>query len=72
MADAFAHIDILDQRESLRGPFTGALTLHLAVIVGALAVVIHGCLGIAKPLGIRMREGAAVRNSGGEVDSSAA
>ncbi len=32
-----AHADILDQRESLRGPFTGALTLHVAVI-GGLAV----------------------------------
>ena len=31
------HADILDQRESLRGPFTGALTLHVAVI-GGLAV----------------------------------
>ncbi len=29
-----AHADILDQRESLRGPFTGALTLHVAVIGG--------------------------------------
>jgi TonB family protein len=37
MADAFAHIDILDQRESLRGPFTGALTLHVAAIVGLAA-----------------------------------
>ena len=32
-----AHADILDQRESLRGPFTGALALHVAVI-GGLAV----------------------------------
>jgi len=32
-----AHADILDQRESLRGPFTGAITLHVAVI-GGLAV----------------------------------
>ena len=32
-----AHIDILDQRESLRAPFTGALALHIGV-VGALAV----------------------------------
>ena len=30
-----AHADILDQRESLRAPFTGALALHAAVI-GAL------------------------------------
>jgi TonB family protein len=32
-----AHIDILDQRESLRRPFTGALALHVTVI-GGLAV----------------------------------
>ena len=32
-----AHADILDQRDSLRGPFTGALALHIAVI-GGLAV----------------------------------
>ena len=32
-----AHADILDQRESLRAPFTGALALHLGV-VGALLV----------------------------------
>jgi protein TonB len=32
-----AHADILDQHESLRGPFTGAVTLHVAVI-GGLAV----------------------------------
>jgi protein TonB len=32
-----AHADILDTRESLRGPFTVALTLHMAVI-GGLAV----------------------------------
>lgn len=31
------HADILDQRESLRGPFTGALALHIGVAV-ALAV----------------------------------
>lgn len=32
-----AHIDVLDQRESLKAPFTGALMLHVAVI-GGLAV----------------------------------
>jgi len=32
-----AHADILDQHDSLRGPFTGALALHIAV-VGGLAV----------------------------------
>src|SRR5579863_384222 len=32
--EVMAHADILDQRESLRGPFTGALTLHIAVIGG--------------------------------------
>jgi TonB family protein len=32
-----AHADILDQHDSLRGPFTGALALHIAVI-GGLAV----------------------------------
>jgi len=32
-----AHADILDQHESLRGPFTGALTLHIGVI-GGLAI----------------------------------
>ena len=31
------HADILDQRESLRAPFTGAVALHVAVI-GGLAV----------------------------------
>jgi len=31
------HADILDQRESLRGPFTGALVLHIGIIV-ALAI----------------------------------
>src|SRR5512142_1938815 len=31
------HADVLDQRESLRAPFTGALALHVAVI-GGLAV----------------------------------
>ena len=31
------HADILDQRESLRGPFTGAITLHAAVIGGLAA-----------------------------------
>jgi protein TonB len=35
--EVMAHADILDQRESLRRPFTGALTLHVAVI-GGLAV----------------------------------
>ncbi len=32
-----AHIDILDQRESLRAPFTGALAMHVAVIGGLVA-----------------------------------
>jgi periplasmic protein TonB len=32
-----AHADILDQREPLRGPFTGSLALHVG-IAGALAV----------------------------------
>jgi TonB family protein len=31
------HADVLDQRESLRGPFTGAVTLHLTVIGGLAA-----------------------------------
>ncbi|MGH9646818.1 MAG: hypothetical protein ACRD4E_08390, partial [Bryobacteraceae bacterium] len=31
------HADILDQRDSLRAPFTGALALHVGV-VGALVV----------------------------------
>ncbi|MCU1340025.1 MAG: TonB family protein [Bryobacterales bacterium] len=30
------HADILDQRESLRGPFTGALVLHLSVLGGLI------------------------------------
>jgi len=33
------HIDILDTRESLRGPFTQAITLHLSVIA---ALVLYG------------------------------
>ena len=32
-----AHVDILDQRESLRAPFTGALMLHVGVIGGLVA-----------------------------------
>src|SRR6185295_17035981 len=35
------HADILDQRESLRAPFTGALALHAAVIGG---LVVYGFL----------------------------
>ena len=31
-----AHIDILDQREPLRGPFTGALALHIGIAGGLL------------------------------------
>ena len=31
------HADVLDQRESLRGPFSGAITLHLGVIGGLAA-----------------------------------
>jgi len=34
------HADILDQRESLRAPFTGAVALHIAVI-GGLAVYVY-------------------------------
>ena len=37
-----AHADILDQRESLRGPFTGALTLHVAVIGGLIVYALMG------------------------------
>ena len=32
-----AHADILDQHESLRGPFTGAVALHATVIGGLIA-----------------------------------
>ena len=34
-----AHADILDERESLRGPFTGALAFHAAVVGGLVASV---------------------------------
>ena len=36
-----AHADILDQRESLRGPFKGALALHVGVIGG---LVVYACI----------------------------
>jgi len=52
------HADILDQREPLRGPFTGALALHVG-IVGAL-VLYTFVLGHSKPFGDPNAGGAAV------------
>ncbi len=53
-----AHADILDQRESLRAPFTGALALH-AGIVGALVVYSY-LLGHREAFGDPNAGGAAV------------
>src|SRR5438045_9533113 len=37
------HVDILDQRDSLRGPFSGAVALHAAVVGGlVLYAFIYG------------------------------
>jgi periplasmic protein TonB len=52
------HADILDQRESLRGPFTGALALHIAAI-GGLAVYTY-LLGHREAFGDPNAGGAAV------------
>ena len=52
------HADILDQREPLRGPFTGALALHVG-IAGAL-VLYTLVLGHSKPFGDPNAGGAAV------------
>jgi periplasmic protein TonB len=52
------HADILDQRESLRAPFTGAVALHVAVI-GAL-VVYTFLLGHRESFGDPNAGGAAV------------
>jgi periplasmic protein TonB len=52
------HADILDQRESLRAPFTGALALHVAVI-GGLAVYMF-MLGHREAFGDPNAGGAAV------------
>jgi len=52
------HADILDQRESLRGPFTGALALHAAVVV---ALVLYAfILGHREAFGDPNAGGAAV------------
>ncbi len=41
--EVMLHADILDQRESLRAPFTGALALHAAVVGGlVLSTYIYG------------------------------
>jgi periplasmic protein TonB len=53
-----AHADILDQRESLRGPFTGALTLHVAVIGGLVVYTLIS--GHHEPFGDPNAGGAAV------------
>src|SRR5579864_2546607 len=56
--EVMAHADILDQRESLRGPFTGALTLHVAVIGGLVAFTLVS--GHRDPFGDPNAGGAAV------------
>jgi len=52
------HVDILDQRESLRGPFTGALTLHFAIIGGLVVYTL--LLGHREAFGDPNAGGAAV------------
>jgi protein TonB len=52
------HVDILDQRDSLRAPFTGAVALHVAV-VGGLAVYMF-LLGHREAFGDPNAGGAAV------------
>jgi TonB family protein len=53
-----AHADILDQRESLRGPFKGSLTLHVAVIGGLVVYTLIS--GQREALGDPNAGGAAV------------
>jgi len=52
------HADILDQRESLRAPFTGALALHAAVVGGL--VLYTFLLGQRESFGAKDAGGAAV------------
>ena len=64
------HADILDQRESLRAPFTGALALHVAVIGG---LVVYAYLyGHRESFGDPNAGRRGGGNRSGEVDSSAA
>lgn len=52
------HVDILDQRESLRAPFTGALAVHIAAIGGLALYTL--ALGHREQFGAKDAGGAAV------------
>jgi TonB family protein len=52
------HVDILDQRESLKAPFTGALAVHVAVIGGLALYTL--ALGQREQFGAKDAGGAAV------------
>ena len=64
------HADILDQRESLRAPFTGSLALHVALIGGLVVYTL--LLGHREAFGDPERRRRRGRHLGDEVDSPAA
>ena len=65
-----AHADILDQRESLRAPFTGALALHVGIAGGLLLYTY--ILGHREQFGDPNAGGAAVGIQAVKVDPAAA